>query len=64
MDEVQKMKIVSVNISCALFSIFIYKRRYDHVGLGFAWHGPAERNLISCGQVQQFTCKFKIISHI
>jgi hypothetical protein len=64
MDKAQKMMTVSVNVSRPLFSIFIYKCRYGHVGLSLAWHGPAESNLVWCGQVQQFVCQFKIISHI
>jgi hypothetical protein len=64
MDEVQKMKTVSVNVSRALVSIFIYKRRYGHVRLGLDWHSPVESNPVWCGQVQQFICKFKIIAYI
>jgi len=63
MDKVQKVKTVSVNVSRALFSIFSYKCRYGHVGLGLACHGPVESNPVWCGQVQQFICKFKIISY-
>jgi hypothetical protein len=44
MDEVQKLTTVSVNVSRALFSVFIYKRRYGHAGLGLACHGPVESN--------------------
>jgi len=60
MDKVPK-KIVSVNYSHALFSLL---STLFNAGLGLAPHGPVQSDPVWHFQIWDFTCKFKMNSHV
>jgi len=56
MDKVQKKKIVSVNLSHAVFSLLF---TLDDGCLGLALHGLVQSDLVWCGLVWCFTVNLR-----
>jgi len=60
MDKVPK-KNVSFNYSHGLFSLL---STLFNAGLGLAPHGLVQSDLVRHGPIRDFTCNFKMNSHI